>query len=405
MRIRKWLGIPVVLLVIVALLLWAADRWLESPSGRARLQSAMTDALNVPVHLDGDFNISLWPSVGISGRDLTIGDARPDLTTTAEPGGEGFLMRCATYHASVALWPLMQGRLVVLAVRAADGDIEFTQPGALESAPPDATPQALRLPRIDLLRLENFRVPIPGVEDLVVVLGELEIAGFQLETATPLSLTISIERQSEALARLAAVADFTLDRQLTRLSLDIGRLGLQLPDWKAGPISGTAAWDRLRNDLSLRLEGQVSDLGHGVVSLSFSPGDAAGLLKMEIDSPVDDRSLAAAVSLGPMPEGIALNEVVIESMGQQIRGRGCWRTEFEPSLNLDLQAESIDLDRLLAWLPESAAGDAGFDPGTFDLPIDLRARLTVGEIRSGGVVAQRVSMAAGGEPGCPVSPD
>jgi len=400
MRTRKLIGFALAPALILLVSIRAADSWLESAAGRARLESAMSEALSQPVHLNGDFNISLWPSLGISGDDLLIGETADRRTAAADSAGDGVLLRCDTYHAAIALWPLLRGRLEVLAVRAANGEVDPGRFGSTAVATPGGESQPPRLPRIDFLQLENFRIRISDSGDPLVLLEQLEIDGFQVDRETPLTLDLSIVRNGVPLIRLVMESSFRLDGRLERLALAVDRLDVLSDSREVREIAGSANWNRSQNEIGLHLEGQVPDLGRGVLSLAASPDTRTGQVRFEIHRSAGDEGLAAGLALQPMPGGFGFSDIHLESMGQQIRGQGCLLSGMASSLSLQLHSDRIDLDRLRSWLPEAADSGSGFDLSTFDWPIDLRIRLDVDEVRSGKVVAQRVRLGTDGEPDC-----
>ena len=61
------LFLPLGLALVLFLLVLLADAWLESSTGRNKLESALERSLGMPVDLQGDFSITLLPSPGVSG--------------------------------------------------------------------------------------------------------------------------------------------------------------------------------------------------------------------------------------------------------------------------------------------------------------------------------------------------
>jgi len=400
----KWFIWPTLVLLVIALVaIWAADNWLESPAGKARLESAVADALNMPVRLAGDFNISFWPSVGISGNKLEIGG--PPMNAAGGAAAGGPWLQCDSYHVSVALWPLVQGHLIVLAVRAAGGEIDSSRFSAMPPNSPAGPQQPLRLPQIDLLQLENFQISIAGNEKLFVLLHRLRVSDFQVETATPLLLEFSIIGSSESIAQLEIESSFTLDGQASLLIVEMSRLDIQTAGRQVKEGSGSATWDRAQETIEAYLEGQDPDFGRISVSGSISTATQAGVAGMEVRRAFHDEALVAQMAFKPMPGGMELAGVQIESADQRISGRGCLRTGVDASLHLDLEAPIIDFDQLQSWVPADGGSSSGFDLAQLDVPLDLHIRLSVDEVRSGKVVARRVQMGTGGPPDCSFMPE
>lgn len=85
-----------------------------------------------------------------------------------------------------------------------------------------------------------------------------------------------------------------------------------------------------------------------------------------------------------------------DAPGGRLQGGGCVSFAQVPTVQLELAADSLDLDALLEAVDfdpgESEAG-AGASP-------ELRLRLDAGELRTAGAVARGVSLALGAAPAC-----
>ena len=99
---------------------------------------------------------------------------------------------------------------------------------------------------------------------------------------------------------------------------------------------------------------------------------------------------------------IHLGKLQIDLAGQQVTGAGCLFLQSPPSLHFDLQAGAFDLDAFRENLPAIgvSAGEGGGD-----LPLDIRARITVDELKTSGVVARGVIFNLGEEPACGINYD
>ena len=100
---HKWLSIPFALILLLVAAFWLADSWLESSGGREMLEQKLSSRIGMPVRLQGEFNLALWPSIGVSGTELVVGD----------PGPESELIRSGEFGLSVAILPLMEKQLVI----------------------------------------------------------------------------------------------------------------------------------------------------------------------------------------------------------------------------------------------------------------------------------------------------
>jgi uncharacterized protein involved in outer membrane biogenesis len=94
---------------------------------------------------------------------------------------------------------------------------------------------------------------------------------------------------------------------------------------------------------------------------------------------------------------IHLGKLQLDLAGQVVGGTACLFLQSPVSLHFDLQAGAFDLDALREILPgtNAAAGQ-----GSGDLPLDIRARFTVDELKTSGAVARGVVLSLGDEPAC-----
>jgi hypothetical protein len=92
--------------------------------------------------------------------------------------------------------------------------------------------------------------------------------------------------------------------------------------------------------------------------------------------------------------GIRFGDLQLDVGGQTLNGIACLL--LEPwSLHVDLEAGLLDIDALRNALPDSGQGS-----GDGELPLEVRARLRVEQLRSSGVIAQGVELSLGEIPDC-----
>jgi hypothetical protein len=92
--------------------------------------------------------------------------------------------------------------------------------------------------------------------------------------------------------------------------------------------------------------------------------------------------------------GIRFGDLQLDVGGQTLNGIACLL--LEPwSLHVDLEAGLLDFDALRNALPDSGQGS-----GDGELPLEVRARLRVEQLRSSGVIAQGVELSLGENPDC-----
>ena len=94
---------------------------------------------------------------------------------------------------------------------------------------------------------------------------------------------------------------------------------------------------------------------------------------------------------------IHLGKLQLDFAGQVVRGTACLFLQTPASLHLDLRADAFDLDAFREGLPGTGAS-AG--QGSGDLPLEIRARFAVDELKTSGAIARGVVLSLGGEPAC-----
>jgi hypothetical protein len=94
---------------------------------------------------------------------------------------------------------------------------------------------------------------------------------------------------------------------------------------------------------------------------------------------------------------IHLGELQLDLGGQLVNGAACLFLQSPSSLHFDLQAGAFDLDVFRESLP--GANDAA-GQGSGDLPLEIRGRFTVDELKTSGALARGVVLSLGDEPAC-----
>ena len=94
---------------------------------------------------------------------------------------------------------------------------------------------------------------------------------------------------------------------------------------------------------------------------------------------------------------IHLGKLQLDLAGQVVSGTACLILKSPASLHFDLQTGAFDLDEFRENLPATGAS-AGQGGG--DLPLEIRGRFTVDELKTSGAVARGVVLSLGEEPAC-----
>lgn len=283
MRLKKViLLLPALLLLLAVTFYFLLDTWLESAGGRRALERALTERSGMPVRLNGQFDIMLLPSIGVSGTDLQVLD--PLRGHVVVQGGR--------YEVALEIAPLLKEQLVV------------------------------RQLTVDDLQID------PAAD------------GFRIEQ---LSLSAFAENQP------------------TDLRVDLGEIGV---------VDGVFTWFPARLAVDLDLGWQSVDGAEGRLS----------------------SGIAWAAS------HFRLSGLFVELAGQSVRGDGCIMLGTPPIVNLQLEAESMDIDAITEAMP-GAQGEASLTE--FELPFELNLILQAGNLVSGETRAKGVVLELGEPPVCP----
>lgn len=351
----RWflLGIPLALAVLFSVAWLLVDTWLESAGGRQAVERALADRIGLSVRLEGDFHVMLLPSVGVSGTVLVIG----------EPGPATELARSEEYAVSLALAPLLDGRVLIESVRFSDGILHpgrWPDPAAL----PDSSPQAaLVLPDVRELAISNFRVIVGEDGTEPYLLRNLSIEEFAAGRATPFRLEVE------------GFGDWS------------GNLTWR-PDQAHLALAASAAglWP---GELNLRAEARLDD--------------ATGTLELRWAGAPYPAEPQLTLTYASQPAGLRIEQLRLVADPLRVGGVGCFLIGDRPALHLDLSSERIDADALpdlsILSTEEPSAGNnqpaAAWPEG-----LDLNVRLSVGELLAGGAVARGAALRLGGEPDC-----
>ena len=261
------------------------------------LEETLGEHTGMKVRLEGEFDLMLLPDIGVSGTGLVIGGPDP----------ESEFARSEEYEMSVALKPLLEGRVRVEWIRLTGGRIypeRYPQARAAVSQTAESASAAiLSLPEIGELAIRDFQIDSPGQEDSRLNVKEFTINGFAGDREAPFVLEIE---------------------------------NLVTAD-------GKLRWDSSQS--SFHLKDLKLDLGR-----------------------------------------------------QSVGGEACLYLQPPGSLRLDLRADVFDLDAFNGKMPGFGGGGGG--GRLADLPLEIRARLRVDELRTGGAIARGVELSLGSEPGC-----
>ena len=294
---RKWVLVllaGIILLPIAAY--WLADSWLESSGGRRMLEQALTARLGMSVRLEGEFELMLFPAIGVTGTELVIGG--PD------PGSE--LARAHQFEISVALKPLLDRQVLVEWIRLTGGSIHpnrYSQSDDVDLTDHDddiddvypavgADSSAnLSIPEIQELTIRDFQIILSNDDETRFHIKELTLTNFAENHETPFTLEIK---------NLATTAG-TLRWDTSQSLIHLGSLQLDF----AGQVVRGKACLFLQTPVSLHLDLRAGafDLDAFRESLpdtGASAGQGSGDLPLEVRArfAVDEFKTSGAIARG-----------------------------------------------------------------------------------------------------------
>jgi hypothetical protein len=340
---RLAIGLPALLLLALVLFYLALDMWLESAGGKDALGKALAKQAGMPVRLGDEFDVILFPVIGVSGTGLEIGG-----------DGQGPFLVSGSYDVEIALGPLLDKRLLIESVHLQDGTV-VTERYRREDGDSGNGRGAGQLPEVRQFSLQDFRFMAADTDRSALEIRRLDFSGFAEGRPTPVTAEL------EDLGQITGELTWLPEPQ--RIELRAG-----LSAWPPGVIDIEAGIDLRTRSLDL------------VARLDPATGG----------DPVD---LAAAIS--QLDDRWSLSGMRLERGGQLVSGRGCLLLGSPVSLGLDLEAASLDLDRLTAGLEALAQGEEVVTEPSPGTALEWSIRLEVEELRTGGAVARRAVLKVG----------
>ncbi len=437
MKVLKWLGIVLVLLVLVvgvgaAALVYLVD-WNDF---KDTIQNQTKKHTGRDLLITGDLSPSVFPWVGISIGDIELANA--------EEFGDTAFAKMQAADVKVELMPLLRKVVNVRTVelqglslnlqRSADGttnwDDLINSSGEASTTESGADGTEVEVEggnaAIAALAVGGISVTDASVSWLDEQSGtDAKLNNFNLQTgaielAKPFDLKTDFQLASNSMGLAADVAGggsvmIDLDSQaysLTGFELNTKAVGEALPDGKLDVVLGADINAQLEQqvvsikNISLdalglvlggdvditQLDAEPNVLGQ-LASNDFSPLDLFATLGLEAPATADPEVLKSAslsLSLAATPASAALNDLTIKLDDTTFNGQASVPT-FEgaiPPFRFDFGVDAIDLDRYLPTPTDtdadvvtevntSAAGPAATGDEPLGLPLELMRDLDV----------------------------
>lgn len=381
MRRRRLIQTLLVAALLVVAAVVGAQAWLSSGVGRGMVESRLSSALGRPARLDGAFSLQLLPLPGVRGTRLKL----------FTRDGRWLLLDAGEYLVRLSLWSLLQGEVQIVALQAANAEIDLRRLAAEPSPAPaadDASP-VLAVPDIRSFALSEVELYFDGIgTEPLLRIESLSVDGFTLGSPAPFETGLSLVSGGTEQFSVFARGSFTLQAQ-GLAAIDFSRLDAALTGIDVRGIRGALSADLRGSALDARLvwddpEQQVGLTGH----VDWSPG------YIDVDG------------------GIAIEFIELALGERRISGSGCLLDGDPPRLGLELSSAALDLDALAAlaekWQApyagpvESREGQGVDEVAAEDPPVLLALRLKVDQMTYGDTLASGARLAVGDAPDCPL---
>lgn len=356
------------ILLVAAVLI--ATRVIDPNDYKPHLEKLVAEKTGRTLRVGGDVRLSLFPWVGVSFADLSLGNP----SGFPDPG----FLQVKAFEVRLKLWPLLfrqveVGRLVIdepriALVTLADGRVNWKF-GAKREAPAGSPPATQTELPIRSLAAEEIRIRNGTV--LLVdrrakterTVRRLDLALLEVAAERPLRLTLSAEWEGRPVTlegRLGPIGDFSRPHALPLelRATAFGRLEAALRGTIEEPLTAPRAALALEvKEFSLR--GLLSDLGLGAPATQDPRVLEKASLRVELKA--DASSVALSGS-----------RLLVDDTRAEFEAR---LSEFaKPRIEARLNADAIDLDRYLPPKPAAApSASAGAGPSSAGPPPDLTA--------------------------------
>jgi len=402
--VKRILGWTTAVAFILALLLWlarwGAEHWLESAGGRRLIEAELSKQLGMVVNLGGHYRLRLLPHLALSGQGLEI----------RQRAWEPPFVSIDSYQAAIAWRPFFAGEIRIASIGLTGGQVR-RQAGAAEGdqqEPDEISP--LVLPPIALLSVREFIFPI-GQGDVRLVLDRVDLQAFEPGKITAMQLQTHLDDAQGRVAAARMTAAVVVDPKNSSVHLAIAAGDIEWNEFAYSGLAGSIDWKFAADNLAGRVVGQNRgrsvDLQWAINYADFASGSARAQYR-EPDWPT---AMQAEVMFTATEGSFVIPELSMSFDQQSVAGSGCFMIPGpdaeEPSLQILLAAQQLDVDRWSPWIGKwLPAGDGSTAALSLpDLPMVLAATLRVERLIWAGAVMDGFEISAGQPPHCtePVS--
>jgi len=394
-RALKWIGIVIgVCIIVVVAALLIIPQFIDVQKYKPLLQSQVTEFTGRPFSIGDDLRLSLFPWIGVSFSDLSLGNAKGF--------AEKEFVAVKSFDVSVKLLPLLSKdiqikRFVVhepdiVLVKNKDGSVNWAFPKAAET------------------KAETKKEPAGGMN---LPIKALTVGDFAIENGTVLWIDHTNGTRKEVTGVNLTLGDVSLEKPIKLdLSAQMDNKPLAVSG-TVGPVGKTIGQQPVAldltvealNELKLLLKGSVENpMADPTVKLAvaladFSPrrlmealgtalpvqtADPKALSRVALSADVTASAKAVAISKG----ALALDDSKLNFDMQA--------SDFaRPNLSFDLNLDQIDLDRYLPPKTEEKAAaekDAASQPAEKPDYAPLRKMILNGSLKIGKLTVNKAKL-------------
>jgi uncharacterized protein involved in outer membrane biogenesis len=362
-----------------------ADSWLESSGGRQMLQRELTRSLGLPVRLEGNYQLKLFPRLKIDGSGLEIN----------QPGNSGVLALGQEYSAVIELVPFFHREVRITSIGLHGGFVDFSRAPDEAVEAKEASTQQISLPQVAVLEISDFAVRLTKEDSILI--RQLQLRDFQPGKESIFDIDAALISGQAESARLNLHGGLTMEEgsfstQLRILGLTLkwgesvlaGLTGEWEWDQPASRLTGHMAWQQTSQSAALRLQLAFTTPPSGFMHAQYHQQGLPEPSSFELDFSV-------------LPDRLDLRKLGLKIAGQSIGGDGCLLLTGKTALHLSLQAGHIDLDRIYSLLPAQQGN--GPEP-----PLLLAIQLHADKAWLAGAEASDVTVEIGSQPDCGLAP-
>ncbi len=377
-------------LMVLVILVFSTSSWLETETGRKLLQRELGKSLSLEAELRGDYSLKLFPGIRIAGKQLLLSPVNSNQA----------LAEIKSYELHLALRPLLRKEILIHEVVIDGGSLDLDlltgQSGTGEKE------SAMQIPKIDSMVISGLILLQSGKEFLQV--SNLNVQGFAESRKAPISLSLSLPTsyKNHVTANLEGVMQVEANPLIT--SFDVRELMLVL-DGQSWPLgAGHLKFSGETGEFVGDLEGELSGYASKAELALQTKGAIWVQGRIELRSK-DSGLLAASLKAHKETSRWLLEQVELDLDGQLLVGAGCLETNDPVRLQLQLQAEQLNLDAVQDLLPvQLLTGGSETESTLQDLPLQLAIELKATQASAAGAVAKEVRLLLGDKPDCTANP-